>query len=107
MSLSRRIVPWPCVMSRANIAVRTMRANIAGVMAVGRDVPIAPHRPVAVGNAPWVMRVRIIAVRTTRANIAGVMRVGNGSAIGTSRRVRGLAAHRAAGWGAPTGNARV
>ncbi len=26
-------------------------ANIACVMAVGRDVPIAPHRPVAVGNA--------------------------------------------------------
>ena len=31
--------------------VRNGGANIAGVMAVGRDVPIAPHRPVAVGNA--------------------------------------------------------
>ena len=40
---SRRIAPWSCVMR-----VRTARASFACVMAVGRDVPIAPHRPVAV-----------------------------------------------------------
>ena len=33
------------------------RANFAGVMAVGRDVPIAPHRPVAVRNTPWAWQV--------------------------------------------------
>ncbi len=47
------------------------RANFAWVMAVGRDVLIAPHRPVVVRNAR--------------------------GAIMTSRRVRGPAAHRAAG----------
>ena len=45
-----RIAPWPCVMrpgnARANIAcgvaVRIARANFAGVMVLGCDVPIAP-----------------------------------------------------------------
>ena len=63
---------------RAQCAMVMRVPNGACVMAVGRDVPIAPHRPVAVGNvrAPW--------------------RVCNGGAIMTSRRVRGPAAHRAA-----------
>ena len=76
---SRRPGNAPCP-----VAVRNGGANIAGVMAVGRDVPIAPHRPVAVGNA----RVIIAAQRGTRISRGMPCRAPRrwrGGAMGTSR----------------------